>query len=226
MSVPLGSGTALSRLNVTNRVIAVSIPNVTNGLSSAWTNYITTASRIEPDTGFTFFSAVPANMATVFRAREDGALRPGITNISPASGSVGTSVVIKGTNFSGASVVWFNGINEAFTTNSGTQITATVPTEATTGSVSVIAPGGLATSVGNFTVSVPAIAPTFTLVTVTNNQFQFTVSGTAGSNYVVQATTNLAPPNWIPLITNPAPFVFIQSNANLFMQRFYRGVVQ
>ena len=88
------------------------------------------------------------------------------------------------------------------------------------------APGGLATSVGNFSVSVPAIAPTFSLVTITNNQFRFTVSGTAGSNYVVQATTNLAPPNWIPLITNPAPFIFIQSNANLFMQRFYRGVVQ
>ena len=31
VAVPLGSGTALSRLNVTNRVIAVSIPNVTNG---------------------------------------------------------------------------------------------------------------------------------------------------------------------------------------------------
>jgi endonuclease G len=36
VSVPLGSGTALSRLSPTNRVIAVSIPNVTNGLNSAW----------------------------------------------------------------------------------------------------------------------------------------------------------------------------------------------
>ena len=88
------------------------------------------------------------------------------------------------------------------------------------------APGGLATSVGNFSVSVPAIAPTFSLVTITNNQFRFTVTGTAGSNYVVQATTNLAVPSWISIITNPAPFIFTQSNAIFYMQRFYRGMVQ
>jgi len=37
--------------------------------------------------------------------------------------------------------------------NSNTQITATVPTGATTGKITVIAPGGLATSSTNFTVS-------------------------------------------------------------------------
>jgi hypothetical protein len=43
VSVPLGSGTALSRLSPTNRVIAVSIPNVTNGLNSAWQTYVLSA---------------------------------------------------------------------------------------------------------------------------------------------------------------------------------------
>jgi hypothetical protein len=71
----------------------------------------------------------------------------------------------------------------------------------------------------------PAVAPSFTLLAFTNNQFQFTVTGTAGSNYVVQTTTNLTAPNWIPQKTNAAPFVFIQSNANLFNQRFYRALV-
>jgi len=33
--VPLGGGTNLSRITATNRVIAISVPNVTNGLSSA-----------------------------------------------------------------------------------------------------------------------------------------------------------------------------------------------
>ena len=70
--VPLGSGTALSRLSVTNRVIAISIPNVTNGLSSSWQTYLTSPQKIEQDTGFTFFSALPANIAAVFRARVDG----------------------------------------------------------------------------------------------------------------------------------------------------------
>jgi endonuclease G len=223
--VPTNSGTALSRLSVTNRVIAVSIPNVTNGLSSSWQTYLTSAQQIELDTGFNFFSAVPANIAAVFRAKVDGSPMPGITNISPTSGSVGTSVIIKGTNFAGASVVWFNGTNAAFTLNSGNQITATVPTGATTGPVSVIAPGGLATSGGNFTVSNPAIAPSFSSLMFTNNQFQFTVNGTAGTNYVVQVTTNLAAPDWIPLLTNAAPFSFVESNALLFGQRFYRATV-
>ena len=71
----------------------------------------------------------------------------------------------------------------------------------------------------------PAAAPAFSATVFANNQFQFTVTGTAGSNYVVQAATNLAAPNWIPLMTNTAPFVFVQSNANLFPQRFYRAVV-
>ena len=223
--VPTNSGTALSRLSVTNRVIAVSIPNVTNGLSSSWQTYLTSARQIELDTGFMFFTAVPANIAAVFRAKVDGSPVPGITNVSPTSGSVGTSVVIKGTNFAVASVVRFNGTNAAFTLNSSNQITAAVPTGATTGPVSVIAPGGLATSAGNFTVSNPAIAPSFSSLMFTNNQFQFTVNGTAGTNYVVQVTTNLAAPDWIPLLTNAAPFSFGESNTLLFGQRFYRATV-
>jgi hypothetical protein len=69
----------------------------------------------------------------------------------------------------------------------------------------------------------PALAPTFGSVGFANQQFQFTVSGTAGSNYVVQATTNLNPPNWISLMTNVAPFVFTETNQ--FTQRFYRAFV-
>ena len=224
--VPLGSGTALSRLNATNRVIAVSIPNVTNGLSSTWQNYLTSPRQIEQDTGFTFFTAVPANIATVFRAKVDGSPMPGITNVSPASGSVGSAVVIKGTNFSGASAVWFNGTNAAFSFNSGNQITAIVPAGAANGPVAVVTPGGLAVSVGSFivtTASLPAVAPSFSSVTFSTSQFGFTVTGTAGSNYVVQASTSLSSANWISLLTNAAPFVFIETN--VFSQRFYRSMV-
>jgi hypothetical protein len=52
-----------------------------------------------------------------------------------------------------------------------------------------------------------------------------TVNGWTGTNYVVQATTNLTTANWISLATNPAPFQFIQSNANTFNQRFYRAKI-
>jgi hypothetical protein len=59
---------------------------------------------------------------------------PTITSFSPTSGSVGTVVTITGTGFLGASAVKFNGtVATTFTVNSDTQITATVPTGATTG---------------------------------------------------------------------------------------------
>jgi hypothetical protein len=89
---------------------------------------------------------------------------PTITSFTPTFGPVGTSVTITGTNFSGTisganfttSVVKFNTTNAtSFTVNSATQITATVPTGATTGKISVTTPGGTATSVANFTVSIP-----------------------------------------------------------------------
>jgi len=56
----------------------------------------------------------------------------------------------------------------------------------------------------------------------TNGQFQFDISGVAGLNYSVQASTNLV--DWVPLATNVSPFTFIDTNAVLFPQRFYRSV--
>ena len=63
-----------------------------------------------------------ANSATNFTV---GAA-PTIT-FSPTSGHVGTSVVITGTNLTGATSVKFNGVTATFVVNSATQITATVP---------------------------------------------------------------------------------------------------
>lgn len=82
---------------------------------------------------------------------------PAITLFSPVGGPVGTSVVITGTDLSGASAVTFNGLAaSAFTVNSATQITATVPASATTGPIAVTTPGGTATSALDFTVTAPA----------------------------------------------------------------------
>jgi hypothetical protein len=87
---------------------------------------------------------------------------PTITGFTPAFGPVGTSVTITGTNFSGTvsgasfttSSVKFNSTSATtFHVVSATQITATVPTGATTGKISVTTPGGTATSATNFTVS-------------------------------------------------------------------------
>lgn len=77
---------------------------------------------------------------------------PTIANFAPPSGPMGTSVVITGTNLSGASLVKFNNVTSTFVVNSATQITATIPST-TTGLIAVTTPGGTATSSTAFTVT-------------------------------------------------------------------------
>jgi len=68
---------------------------------------------------------------------------PIITSYSPAGGQrTGAAVVITGTGFTGATAVSFNSSAAAYTVNSATQITATVPAGATSGTLSVTTPGG------------------------------------------------------------------------------------
>jgi endonuclease/exonuclease/phosphatase family metal-dependent hydrolase len=55
-------------------------------------------------------------------------------------------------------------------------------------------------------------------------QFQMLVTGSAGSNYVMQASTNLVTTNWIPLFTNVSPFTFTDINIGTLPQKFYRAV--
>jgi hypothetical protein len=64
----------------------------------------------------------------------------------------GTSVSISGTGFNSVSSVAFNGSNASFTVNSPTQLTATVPSGATSGAITVTTPGGTGTSSNSFTV--------------------------------------------------------------------------
>jgi endonuclease G len=154
--VPLGPGTALSRITTTtNRVIAIKVPN-TNGVSPNWSNYIVSAHSIELETGFSFFTALPGTIASAFRAKIYNLTNPGppsITGFTPGAGLVNTNVVITGTNFLGTLSVKFNGTNAVFAVDSNTQITTTVPTNATTGPISVTTPAGTATSGANFAIT-------------------------------------------------------------------------
>ena len=60
--------------------------------------------------------------------------------LSPASGKVGTTVIVLGTNLSGATGVTFNGIPAGFAVISSSEIKTSVPTGATTGYVRVRMP--------------------------------------------------------------------------------------
>ena len=151
--VPPGSGTALSRINTSTRVIAVKMPNVSGIRTVPWNNYVTSANQIQADTGYTFFTALSSSVAQVLRAKVDGAAAPSISSFSPSSGSAGTAVTITGANFTGASSVLFNGASASFTVNSSTQITATAPAGVTSGPITVITPGGQVVSSSSFTVA-------------------------------------------------------------------------
>jgi hypothetical protein len=76
-----------------------------------------------------------------------------VSGVSPTSGSIGATVVITGSGFTGATAVQFNGTAAtSFTVNNNGQITATVPTGASTGSIMVINGSCNGASSGSFTV--------------------------------------------------------------------------
>lgn len=78
---------------------------------------------------------------------------PNLSGFSPSSGTIGTVVTLTGSSFNGATVVSFNGVASNFVINSGSQVVATVPANATTGTIRVITPGGTAISSTSFTVT-------------------------------------------------------------------------
>jgi uncharacterized repeat protein (TIGR03803 family) len=77
---------------------------------------------------------------------------PPFVETAPTSGSVGTIVIILGNKLTGTTSVTFNGTPASFTVASKSEITATVPSGATTGSVQVTTPSGTLTSNVNFQV--------------------------------------------------------------------------
>lgn len=98
---------------------------------------------------------------------------PVISTVAPASGPAGTSVLISGSLFTGATGVLFNGMPAGFVLNSGSQITATVPAGASTGQVSVVNLNGTGNSGSIFSLTnVPG-----------NNLFasRFAISSTGGT---------------------------------------------
>ena len=116
-------------------------------------------------TGTTFIKAtVPAGAltglvtvttgTTTLTSSKTFKVLPTITSFTPESGPVGTSVTITGTELTQTSKVTFGGVKATtVTVNSDSQVTAEVPTGATTGKIAVTTKGGSATSATSFTVN-------------------------------------------------------------------------
>ena len=84
---------------------------------------------------------------------------PVIASFTPAEGQQGSSVVITGTGFTGASSVTFGSIDAtSFTVDSDTQVTAVVPGGFTHSPITLTTQGGTAKSATNFKLILPSIS--------------------------------------------------------------------
>ena len=131
---------------------------------------------------------------------------PLITSFDPTSGVVGTTVTITGENFTDATVVrFYNGVvDSSFLINSDTQITAHVPSGASTGPISVTNPSGTGTSASDFSVIVSPTISSFnpvsgsvgTPVTLTGSGFtgvsSLNFNGTEDLTFTVDNDTQIS----------------------------------
>ncbi|MGV3505076.1 MAG: IPT/TIG domain-containing protein, partial [Adhaeribacter sp.] len=120
--------------------------------------------------------------------------QPTITSFNPTSGHAGDVITIAGTNFTAATIAYFNGVAAEVIVDSPIQIRATVPATATDGPVSVETEGG--TAVGaNFDVIPPA--PTIASFTPASGPVgtEVTIKGT---NFTADASITF---NGVPVIT-------------------------
>ena len=92
--------------------------------------------------------------------------------------------------------VKFCSVNATFTLNSATQISASVPAAATTGPISVITAGVLATSTSTFTVNPQSDNPPILSITRVGNDLILTWLGPT-ANFEQQQNPDLSPANWM-----------------------------
>jgi RTX calcium-binding nonapeptide repeat (4 copies) len=121
------------------------VASADNGLIDTTDNFVI---GTEDDSASGFFG-----MAVTDGAVQAGPLSTAGLTFSPASGPVGTKVTLKSTGLTGATKVEFNGTSAAFTVDSDTQISTTVPTGATDGPIKVTTPTTTQTSTASFDVT-------------------------------------------------------------------------
>src|SRR5262249_35909106 len=98
---------------------------------------------------------------------------PPLSNFNPTTGTLGASVTLTGTKFTGATSVTIGGAPATFSVASATSATAIVPSAAITGKILLVTPQGTATSTNNFTVSVAS--PTLTNFSPANGSVGTTI---------------------------------------------------
>lgn len=136
-----------------------------------------------------------------------GGATPTISSISTSNGLPCSQVTVYGTNFNNSVnyVLFNNAMATNFTVISATELVATVPADATDGSIKVLNNGGMATSTDLFTVNTPP-APVITDISATSGTVNntliitgtdfscataVTIGGTAVKSFTVNSTTQI-----------------------------------
>jgi uncharacterized repeat protein (TIGR03803 family) len=142
-----------------------------------------------------FYGATPYtgtnNQGTVFNISLG--LSPFVKTI-PSSGSVGSVIQILGNNLTGSTAVSFNGTAANFIVVSGSNIQATVPAGATTGTVTVTTASGTLSSNLPFQVTAQAATPAFLPASGNYSSPQTVTISDATPGAVIYFTIDGAPP--------------------------------
>ena len=134
--------------------------------------------------------AVPASLAATYAQQS-------ISAFSPASGKAGTVVTINGKGFTGSNQAWVGNAHDAgLKVVSDTQVTVTIPADATTGAIGVVNPSNAVFTPSSFTVTQgtavayaqpyiasfsPTSGPVGTVITVSGSGFTGLTAGWIGS---------------------------------------------
>ena len=116
---------------------------------------------------------------------------PRVDSFTPLLGPVGTTVTVRGHNFTGTTAVRFNGVNAGFSSVTDTQLVTVIPGGASTGPLTVVTPEGtgagpfnyIVTANPNLTVlmtnspSIVGFGSNFTITVIVTNQGSSIASG-------------------------------------------------
>ncbi len=113
-------------------------------------------------------------VGNILSITRSGASQLQVVALSPSHGPVGSTVTLVGSGFdptTANNTVSFNGVAATITASSGTQITAIVPANTTTGPITISNTAGSVTSSSSFTVDATPLPPTqdFTLTSTPNS---------------------------------------------------------
>jgi uncharacterized repeat protein (TIGR03803 family) len=173
-----------------------------NGIAAKFDNVSDTYMTATVPTGALTGPVTVTTFSSSLKSDRNFLVTPQIASFAPTSGVVGTSVTITGVSLTQTTAVTIGTKPASFAVDSDTQITATVPAGAKTGTtITVTTAGGTATSKAKFTVVpevtsfTPTSGPTGTSVTITGNSFtgttKVTFGGVAATSYKAKSDTTV-----------------------------------